>query len=81
MRLMLQEADRTTTNGDIGSHHVCSYVVTGLPSPENAKIAYLDDAWRILRWNDAWHGNWSGHYETAEAALDALREEILKPAA
>jgi hypothetical protein len=81
MRLMLQEAGRTITNGVIGSGHVYSYAVSGLPSNENAKIAYMNDAWRILRWNDAWHGNWSGKYETAQAALDALREEISTPAA
>jgi hypothetical protein len=81
MRLMLQEAGPTNTNGTTGSGHVYSYAVSGLPSNENAKISYMNDAWRILRWNDAWHGNWSGKYETAEAALDALREEILKLAA
>jgi hypothetical protein len=79
MRLTLQEADRS--HSIIGSGPSYSYVVAGLPAEENAKIAYINDAWRILRWNDAWHGNWTGKYETPEEALDALREELLTSAA
>ena len=56
------------------------YDVGGLPAGEHAKIAYFNDGWRFLRWNDAWHGNWSGHFTTADAALEALREDVLTPA-
>ncbi len=38
------------------------------------------DVWRILRWNDEWDGNWTGGYASPEAALDALRAELLAPA-
>lgn len=58
---------------------VCGYDVNGLPAGEHAKIAYLDNAWRVLRWNADWHGNWSGRYATAAAAIEALRDEILMP--
>jgi hypothetical protein len=40
------------------------------------QITYFDNAWRILRWNDEWHGNWTGSYPTADAALDRLRNEL-----
>jgi len=53
-----------------------SYDVDGLPTGEHANIAYRDQAWRFLRWNDSWHGNWTGTYPTPHAALDALREEL-----
>ena len=77
MRLTLQEASGTIKNGTIGSGDLCGYDVSGLPAGECAKIAYFNQAWHVLRWNDEWHGNWSGNYLTAEAALVALREELL----
>ena len=52
-----------------------------LPPGEHAKIAFVNYAWRILRWNDEWHGNWTGNYPTAEVALAALRQELLGIAA
>jgi hypothetical protein len=54
--------------------------VNGLPAGEHAKIAYFDNAWRFLRWNEDWHGNWTGRYASADAALQALRDEMLTPA-
>ena len=77
MRLTLLEATQTIKNGIIGSRDICGYDVSGLPTGERAKIAYFNHAWRILRWNDEWHGNWNGNYSTPDAALDALREELL----
>ena len=77
MRLTLQEASRTIKNDKSGSGDLCGFDVSGLPAAECAKIAYFNDAWRVLRWNDEWHGNWTGNYPTPEAALDALREELL----
>lgn len=67
MRLTMIE---TSTSG---------YDVSGLPAGEHAKIAFFNNAWRVLRWNDEWHGNWSGRYATAAAAIEALRHEILMP--
>lgn len=72
MRLTLHEA-----TGD----HAPIYQVEGLPPGENAKIAEFNQSWRILRWNDDWHGNWTGNYASAEAALAALRDEILSAVA
>jgi len=61
---------------------VFQYQVAGLPPGENAFIAEFPHfGWRILRWNEEWHGNWSGSYPTADAALGALREELLSTAA
>jgi len=77
MRLTLLEATQTIKNGMIGSGDICGYDVSGLPTGERAKIAYFNYAWRILRWNDEWHGNWTGNHSTPEAALEALREELL----
>ena len=54
-----------------------AYDVSGLPAGEHAKIACFNDAWRFLRWNDQWHGNWTGKYQTPQDALYALREELL----
>ena len=73
MRLGLNEVSGMNKDG------ICAYEVNGLPAGEHAKIAYYDRAWHILRWNDAWHGNWAGSYPTADAALDGLREEIMLP--
>jgi hypothetical protein len=77
MKLTLQEASGTIKNGTSGSGDLRGYDVTGLPAGECAQIALFNQAWRVLRWNDQWHGNWSGSYSTAEAALDALRKELL----
>lgn len=60
---------------------VSQYRITGLPPGENASIAeFPGHGWRILRWNDEWHGNWTGKFSTPEAALDALREELVTAA-
>ena len=77
MKLTLQEASGTIKNGTSGSGDLCGYDVAGLPAGECAQIAHFNQAWSVLRWNDEWHGNWSGSYPTAEAALDALRKELL----
>jgi hypothetical protein len=78
MRLTLIETSRAVR--DERSDEVCGYDVSGLPAGEHAKIAYLYNEWRVLRWNDEWHGNWSGHYANPGAAIEALRDEILMPA-
>jgi hypothetical protein len=77
MKLILLEGSRTITNGVPGSGEIRGYNVTGLPQGEHAIIAYFNHAWRFLRWNDEWHGNWTGWYATTDAALDGLREELL----
>ena len=57
------------------------YCISGLPPGENAFIAeFSDHGWRILRWNDQWHGNWTGNYPTADDALKALREQLFTAA-
>jgi hypothetical protein len=68
------------SNGILGGGDVYVYCVGGMPPGENAKIAKFNSSWRILRWNDEWHGNWTGEYSSPEAALDALRQELLAPA-
>ena len=78
MRLTLVETGRTVREGRSGE--ICGYDVGGLPAGEYAKVAYLNNAWRVLRWNDEWHGNWSGCYASAVAAVEALRDEIRIPA-
>jgi hypothetical protein len=55
----------------------CVYRVEGMPDGENARIAEFDKSWRVLRWSENWHGNWAGKYDTPEAALTALQDEIL----
>jgi hypothetical protein len=76
LKLTLHEAGRTITNGIIGSGDVYVYSVGGLPRGENAEIALFSGSWRIMRWNDEWHGNWSGEYTSPEAALAELQEDI-----
>jgi hypothetical protein len=81
MKLALLASSRTIENSELGDGNICEYDVGGLPPGEHAKIAFVNYAWRILRWNDEWHGNWTGNYSNAEAALVALREELLGIAA
>jgi hypothetical protein len=47
-----------------------------MPAGEEAWIAKFNHSWRILRWNETSHGNWTGRYASAEAALAALHDEI-----
>jgi hypothetical protein len=79
MKLTLHEAGRELFKGRLGNGRVHSYNVGGLPPKEEAKIAHFGQVWRILRWNDEWHGNWTGEYASPEAALDALRAELVAP--
>ena len=76
MKLALLASSGTIENGELGDDNIREYDVGGLPPGEHAKIAFVNYAWRILRWNDEWHGNWTGNYPTAESALVALREEL-----
>ena len=77
MKLILLDPSRTIVNSELGSGDNCGYDVSGLPAGEHAQIAFFDHAWRYLRWNDEWHGNWTGQYPTPDAALDDLRDELL----
>jgi hypothetical protein len=76
MRLILLEASWKIVKGQLAAADISGYDVSGLPSGEYAKIAFFDHAWRYLRWNDEWHGNWTGQYPTPEAALENLRHEL-----
>jgi hypothetical protein len=75
MRLTLYEDRGKITNGVVGSGYGYVYSVAGLPPGENAEIALFGQAWRILRWNDTWHSNWTGEYASPEAALAELEEQ------
>jgi len=77
MKLTLLETSQIVRNGGIGNGNISGYDVVGLPAGHGATIAYFSDAWRFLRWNDQWHGNWTGKFDSAQAALDALREDLL----
>jgi len=79
MKLTLLESSRTIRGGALRNEEVCSYDVGGLPAGEYARVAYFNGAWRVLRWNDERHGNWTGHYATPELALAALHAEIILP--
>ena len=81
MRLTLHEAGWFHDGSVLPRDGGYTYRVGGLPPGEHAKIAEYNHTWRFLRWHDEWHGNWTGDYATPEAALDALREELLKTAA
>ena len=60
-----------------GTGRVRQYRISGLPPGEHALVAeFPHRGWCILRWNDEWHGNWTGEYATADAAIAALSEEI-----
>jgi hypothetical protein len=74
---LILDASDTPTNDGLDVRSLISYDVAGLPRGEHAKMAYFKHAWRYLRWNDEWHGNWTGKYPTIESALNALREELL----
>jgi hypothetical protein len=77
MKLTLLERSRTIKTGVLGSGEICGYNVSGLPEGDQAIVAHFKQGWRFLRWNEEWHGNWTGNYSTADAALGGLREELL----
>jgi hypothetical protein len=77
MKLTLLEISQIVRNGGMGSGNISGYDVIGLPAGHGATIAYFSDTWRFMRWNDQWHGNWTGRFDSAQAALDALREDLL----
>jgi hypothetical protein len=77
MKLRLLEKSEIVRNSEIVSGAISGYDVIGLPAGHGATIAFFSDAWRFMRWNEQWHGNWTGRFDTAEAALDALREDLL----
>ena len=80
MKLTLLETSQIVRNGGMGSGMISGYDVIGLPAGHGAAIAFLSDAWRFMRWNEQWHGNWTGRFDSAQAALDALREDFLATA-
>jgi hypothetical protein len=80
MKLTLLETSQIVRNGGMGNGMISGYDVIGLPAGHGATIAFLSDAWRFMRWNDQWHGNWTGRFDSAQAALDALREDFLATA-
>jgi hypothetical protein len=55
---------------------IFEYVVIGLPACEEAWIARIHGAWRILRSTNGVQGEWAGEYETAQQALAALEKEL-----
>ena len=77
MKLTLLEGSPTIKNDALGSGNISAYNVSGLPQGEQAIIACFNNVWRFLRWNDEWHGNWTGLYATTDAALEGLRAELL----
>lgn len=78
MVLTMHEMSWFAEESQNGNGSISQYRVGGLPAGEQALIAeFPHRGWRILRWNDEWHGNWTGQHATADAALEALRQELL----
>jgi len=78
MALVKHEMARISQDHSLVAGRPFQYSVAGLPAGEYALIGeFPQQGWRILRWTDEWHGNWTGNYESADAALDALREQTL----
>jgi len=76
MALTMREVAWSRTGGQAyGEGPATGYEVRGLPEGE-ARIAYFDHSWQILRTTHTNVGEWSGKYETAEAALNTLQAEI-----
>ena len=63
-----------------GSGTVFIYRVGGMPAGEEAMIsncgAPTRNDWRILRIKGGIQSKWTGHYESAEAALAVLQREV-----
>jgi len=62
-------------------HQAIGYRVGGMPDGKTARIANfgapIRNDWRIMRINaDNSQTDWTGHYETVEDALDALRQTV-----
>ena len=77
MTLVKHEVAESSRSRVYGRDEVFQYQISGLPPGESALIAeFPQQGWRILRWNDEWHGNWTGSYPSPEAAIEALREQV-----
>ena len=63
-----------------GSGAVFLYRVVGMPAGEEAKISNYGapdrSDWRILRIKGDTPSGWTGHYQSAEAALAVLQKEV-----
>ena len=56
---------------------VYQYRVGGLPAGEEAWIAeFPHEGWRILRSKSGVQGEWTGHYKSADDALETLQKEF-----
>ena len=77
MTLTKHEMARIAETSNDGTVPSFQYSISGLPPGEQALIAEFPiRGWRILRWNEQSHGNWTGSYSTADKALEALQEQI-----
>jgi hypothetical protein len=60
--------------------HVTQYEVRGMPPGEQAWIANFGaphrEDWRVLRARNGAQSDWTGHYESAEAAMRMLEDEF-----
>ena len=77
MTLALIEPKRAGKGPELSNFdEVYSYEVTGLPHGEEAWISLFKQLWQILRVRNGLQGEWTGEYESAEAALAALQAEF-----
>jgi hypothetical protein len=74
-------AEGGTRDGPVyGSGIVTKYRVGGMPVGEQAEIANWGapnrNDWQILRIKNDTQGDWTGHYESADAALAVIQKEF-----
>jgi hypothetical protein len=80
VKLTLNTIGRAGTGSDLTKwDQVYQYEVRGLPSGEQAWIANFGsrykESWRILRARNGVQSDWTGEYQSAEAALAELQRE------
>ena len=78
-RLILYEDEHVYDGPVMANGTIRSYRV-GMPPGEEAKIVNYGapnrNNWQILRIKGTNKGKWTGHYESAEAALAVLQKEF-----
>ena len=73
-QLTISVCDCHSEESSLGSDHVRTYLVNGLPEPELAFVQWSHSGWYVQRIMGQRKRHMSGYYESASAALLVLEK-------